>query len=137
MATNGERVERRDEVIALLEGTFVDISAADLLARLDAAGIPAGKVRSIDEVYGWDQTLSQRLLVDVEHATLGRLQLPGPPLRFFDAGADGETETTRADHAAPPVLGADTDAVRTWLSGNATDGVPQPQGDHVEEGHPT
>ena len=57
-----------------------------LLARLAAAGVPAGKVRSVDEVYGWDQALSQGLLVDVEHATLGRVQLPGPPLRFFAPG---------------------------------------------------
>ena len=45
----------------------------------------------------------------------GRLQLPGPPLRFFANGPDGETETTRRDHAAPPVLGADGDAIRAWL----------------------
>jgi formyl-CoA transferase len=112
MATNGERVEHRGEVIALLERAFADIPAEELLARLAAAGIPAGKVRTIDEVYEWDQTRSQGLLIDVEHATLGPLQLPGPPLRFFTPGADGETETTRRDHAAPPVLGADSDAIR-------------------------
>ncbi len=115
MATNGERVDHRAEVIALLEGAFADISPEDLLGRLAAAGIPAGKVRTIDEVYGWDQTLSQGLLVDVEHATLGRLQLPGPPLRFFAPGPEGETETTRREHTAPPVLGADGDAIRAWL----------------------
>src|SRR3954470_11208814 len=75
MATNGERVENRERVIALLEGAFADVSAEDLLARLAAAGIPAGKVRTLDEVYGWEQTLSQGLLIDVDHATLGRLQL--------------------------------------------------------------
>jgi crotonobetainyl-CoA:carnitine CoA-transferase CaiB-like acyl-CoA transferase len=115
MATNGERVASRQQVVELLEGAFAEISPEDLLARLAAAGIPAGKVRTIDEVYGWDQTLSQGLLVDVEHATLGRLQLPGPPLRFFAPGADGETETTRREHTAPPVLGADGDAIRAWL----------------------
>ncbi|MGY1718098.1 MULTISPECIES: CaiB/BaiF CoA transferase family protein [unclassified Blastococcus] len=117
LATNGERVQRRDQVIALLEEAFAAISPEDLLARLAAAGIPAGKVRTIDEVYGWDQTLSQGLVVDVEHATLGDLRLPGPPLRFFSAGPDGETETTRRDHTAPPVLGADGDAIRAWLNG--------------------
>jgi crotonobetainyl-CoA:carnitine CoA-transferase CaiB-like acyl-CoA transferase len=135
MATNGERVGHRDRVIAMLEDAFADISAEDLLARLAAAGIPAGKVRTLDEVYTWDQTLSQGLLVDVEHATLGRLSLPGPPLRFFAPGPDGETETTRHDHAAPPVLGADGDAIRAWLSGSA--GVAQPAGDDVEDGHAT
>jgi len=135
MATNGERVDNRHQVIAMLEEAFARISPEDLLARLAAAGIPAGKVRTIDEVYGWDQTLSQGLLVDVEHATLGRVSLPGPPLRFFDPGRDGETETTRREHSAPPVLGADGDAIRAWLS--ASSGVPQPTGDDVEDGHAT
>src|SRR4051794_1859302 len=121
MATNGERVEHRAEVIDLLERAFADIPAADLLARLAAAGIPAGKVRTIDVVYDWDQTRSQGLLVDVEHPTLGRLQLPGPPLRFFAAGPDGETETTRRDHAAPPVLGADSAAIRAEVAGDRPD----------------
>ncbi|MGY1795009.1 CaiB/BaiF CoA transferase family protein [Geodermatophilus sp. SYSU D00525] len=116
LATNGERVGNRQQVVELLERTFADIDAETLLARLAAAGVPAGKVRTIDEVYGWEQTLSQGLLVDVEHATLGRLSLPGPPLRFFAAGPDGETETTRRDHAAPPVLGGSDETVRAWLS---------------------
>jgi crotonobetainyl-CoA:carnitine CoA-transferase CaiB-like acyl-CoA transferase len=134
MATNGERVGNRPQVIDLLERTFADIAPEELLARLAAAGIPAGKVRTIDEVYGWDQTLSQGLLVDVDHSTLGRLQLPGPPLRFFAASPDGERETTRREHTAPPVLGASNDAVRAWL---ASDGVPQPAEDDVEDGHAT
>jgi crotonobetainyl-CoA:carnitine CoA-transferase CaiB-like acyl-CoA transferase len=119
LATNGERVERRQDVIELLERAFADISPEDLLARLAAAGIPAGKVRTIDEVYTWDQTLSQGLLVGVEHETLGQLALPGPPLRFFAPSADGETETTRREHRAPPTLGADGDAIRAWLSGTS------------------
>ena len=116
LATNGERVDHRDQVIELLERAFADLTPEELLARLAGAGVPAGKVRTLDEVYGWDQTLSQGLLVDVEHPTLGRLQLPGPPLRFFAPGPDGETETTRRDHAAPPVLGSSNEAIRAWLS---------------------
>ncbi|MDP9427741.1 MAG: CoA transferase, partial [Actinomycetota bacterium] len=116
MSTNGERVARRDEVIALLERAFADITPEDLLARLASAGIPAGKVRTLDEVYTWDQTASQGLLIDVDHATLGPLTLPGPPLRFFAPGPDGETETTRREHAAPPVLGSSNEAIRAWLA---------------------
>jgi crotonobetainyl-CoA:carnitine CoA-transferase CaiB-like acyl-CoA transferase len=134
LATNGERVARRDEVIELLERTFADIPAEGLLARLSAAGVPAGKVRTLDEVYSWDQVESQGLKISVEHATAGVLTLPGPPLRFFAPGPDGETETTRREHTPPPVLGADGDAIRAWLAG---DGVPQPDGDDVEDGHAT
>jgi len=77
---------------------------------------------------------SQGLKISVEHATAGELTLPGPPLRFFSPGADGEVETTRREHTAPPVLGADGDAIRAWLSG----GVPQDDADaDVEDGHAT
>jgi hypothetical protein len=93
-------------------------------------------VRPVDEVYGWDQTLSQNLLIDVDHASLGRVQLPGPPLRFFSATPDGESETTRRDHTAPPTLDGDGTAIRAWVNGHS-DGVPQAAGDDVEDGHAT
>jgi crotonobetainyl-CoA:carnitine CoA-transferase CaiB-like acyl-CoA transferase len=113
LATNAERVAHRDRVIEVVEAAFSQWDAEPLLARLAEAGIPAGKVRSLDEVYAWDQTLSQGLLMEVEHPTLGRLRVPGPPLRFFDgAGA----EVTRRDHAAPPTLDEDGPAIRAWLA---------------------
>lgn len=111
-ATNPERVARRDEVIELVEGVFAGWEAEALLARLTEVGIPAGKVRSMDEVYAWDQTHSQGLVVDVDHATLGSVTLPGPPLRFFDPEG---TEVTRTGHQAPPTLDQHGDSVRRWL----------------------
>ncbi|PVG84855.1 CoA transferase [Nocardioides gansuensis] len=112
LATNPERAARREQVIEVVEGVFATWKAEALLERLAEAGIPAGKVRSIDEVYAWEQTASQGLLVDVEHATLGKVTLPGPPLRFF--GADGAEQTGR-EHAAPPTLDQHGGALRAWL----------------------
>jgi crotonobetainyl-CoA:carnitine CoA-transferase CaiB-like acyl-CoA transferase len=63
-------------------------------------------------VYTWDQTASQGLLIDVDHATLGPLRLPGPPLRFFD----GSQETTRGDHRPPPTLDEHGASIRAWLN---------------------
>ena len=57
----------RDAVIATVEAAFAAYDAAELLPRLAELGIPAGKVRTLDEVYAWDQTRSQGLLVDVDH----------------------------------------------------------------------
>jgi crotonobetainyl-CoA:carnitine CoA-transferase CaiB-like acyl-CoA transferase len=116
LATNAERVGAHDRVVAVVEGAFAQWQAEPLLARLEALGIPAGTVRSIDEVYAWEQTRSQGLLIDVKHETLGPLTLPGPPLRFF--AAEGG-EVTRTEHAAPPILDADGAAVRTWLQETA------------------
>ncbi len=112
LATNPERVANRNRVIEVVEEAFSSWSAFDLLAHLAEVGIPAGKVRSLDEVYEWDQVASQGLKISVEHDTLGPLTLPGPPLRFFDrTGA----EVTRTEHRPPPTLDADGAAVRAWL----------------------
>jgi len=112
LATNSERVANRARVIEVVEQVFAEWEAEPLLARLAEVGIPAGKVRTIDEVFDWDQTASQGLLVNVDHSVLGPLTLPGPPLRFFDA--DG-TEVTRRDHLAPPTLDEHGASVRAWL----------------------
>ncbi|MFB9467733.1 CaiB/BaiF CoA transferase family protein [Streptomyces cinereospinus] len=115
-ATNADRLAHRDSLTALLESVFADHAADELLRRLADAGIPAGRVRALDEVYEWEQTRSQRLLVDVEHEGLGRISLPGSALRTFSVDPAGaETETTRVGHRPPPVFDADADAIREWL----------------------
>lgn len=118
LATNAQRVAHRERVIEVVERAFADVDAEPLLARLAEAGVPAGKVRSLDEVYAWDQVASQGLLIDVDHPHLGAVTLPGPPLRFFEA--DG-TEVTGRDHAAPPGLDEHGVALRAWLGTGGAD----------------
>lgn len=113
-ATNGRRVADRDALIAHIEGAFAGGTREELLERLRAAGIPAGTVRTVDEVFEWEQALSQRLAVDVHHEVLGDLRLQGGPLRLFDF--DG-AEKGRTVHDAPPMLGEHTAAIREWVSG--------------------
>jgi crotonobetainyl-CoA:carnitine CoA-transferase CaiB-like acyl-CoA transferase len=113
LETNAVRVADRARVIEVVEQAFAEWPAERLLARLDEVGVPAGKVRRLDEVYEWEQTASQGLLIDVDHPTLGAVRLPGPPLRFFSA--DG-TEKTRRDHAAPPTLDQHGEQIRGSVS---------------------
>lgn len=115
LASNSDRVDHRERTIALVESVFADIEGVPLLERLAAAGIPAGQVRTLDQVYLWEQTVSQHLLVDVDHPTLGTVTLPGSPLRFFAPGEGGEVETTRLTHRAPPLLDGDAARVLDWL----------------------
>ena len=118
-ATNRERVAHHPDLVAAMERALAADGAAAALARLAELGIPAGKVRTLDEVYGWEQTLSQGLLVDVDHPTAGPVQLPGPTLRFDDNAYAGG----RDHHLPPPRLGEHDAAVRAWLDAlDAADG---------------
>ena len=110
-ATNSERVGNREVVVAAVGQAFADQTLADLLPRLEASGIPAGEVRTLDRVYEWEQTRSQGLVIDVDHPVLGRIELPGPPIRFDDNAFAGG----RSQHLPPPALGEHNAAIRSWL----------------------
>ncbi len=110
--SNAGRVEHRDDLVNAINAALASRDLDDTIEAMTAAGVPAGRVRSIDEVYSWDQTLSQGLVVPVNHTAIGPINIPGPPLRWFD----GETEVTPTAHTAPPTLGEHTDAVLRWLA---------------------
>ena len=106
-ARNADRVADRDAVIAAVDAAFGRYSREQLMAVLTELGTPAGQVRSLDEVYKWEQTTSQGLLVEVEHPTLGALSLPGPPIRYDSGGL--------SRHRPPPTLGQHTEEILAWL----------------------
>jgi len=106
-ATIQDRSARRPELTADIEKALLGDTREAWLARFAEAGIPSGAIRSIDEVYEWDQTRSQGLVIEVGHPQLGPIELPGPAVRF-----DGAEPYP---HTAPPTLGQHTDAILDWL----------------------
>lgn len=109
---NRDRVAARDALTTVIEDDFAVRSRSEILAALAESGVPAGSIRTIDEVYEWEQTRSQGLLIQVEHAVAGSVQLPGPSLRMETAEG---ASLLRATHAAPPVLGQHTEQILGWL----------------------
>jgi crotonobetainyl-CoA:carnitine CoA-transferase CaiB-like acyl-CoA transferase len=114
--TNRERVAHRDDLVAVIEEIFAAEPAEHWLPLLLAAGIPAGKVRSMDDVYDWEQVRSQGLVIDVDHPSYGALSLPGSPLRFDDNAFSGGRET----HLPPPLLDEHGEQIRNWLDSDGT-----------------
>jgi crotonobetainyl-CoA:carnitine CoA-transferase CaiB-like acyl-CoA transferase len=106
-ATNSARMEHSDALDPLIGARLASDTAAVWLERFREHGIPAGEVRSLDQVYASPQVRSQGLIVETEHPTLGSIRTPGPPLRFDRSDA--------RDHTAPPTLGEHSDAIRAWL----------------------
>jgi crotonobetainyl-CoA:carnitine CoA-transferase CaiB-like acyl-CoA transferase len=102
-ATNRDRVEHWDELEAEINDVLVHDSVATWMARFDAAGVPAGRIRTMDQVYGWEQLEYLGLIDRVEHPTAGTLELPGAPVDWSVSG--------RRPAAPPPLLGQHNDEV--------------------------
>ena len=69
-------MQNEKKVNEMVEDVFGKCPTEELLVELDRIGVPAGRIRSIREVYDWEQTRSQALLIDVNHSTLGSITLP-------------------------------------------------------------
>ena len=106
-ATNRGRLENTDALDGLIDDQLGAADAETWLERFREHGIPAGKVKSLDQVYASLQVRSQGLIVKTEHPTLGAIRTPGSPLRF--------DRSPSPEHRAPPQLGEHSDAIRRWL----------------------
>lgn len=102
-ATNRDRVEAGDELVAEIEAALAAHGVDHWMGALDEAGVPAGRIRSMDEVYGWSQLEHLGLVDRVDHPDLGEIALPGAPVRWSASG--------RAAPQPPPRLGEHTDEV--------------------------
>jgi formyl-CoA transferase len=94
---NPTRVRNVDELGLLIEERLQARTVDEWIATFDELDVPVGRVRSIDEVYEWEQVRAMELIVEVEHPTLGKIRLPGAPLTF--------SRTVPECRAAPPTLG--------------------------------
>jgi crotonobetainyl-CoA:carnitine CoA-transferase CaiB-like acyl-CoA transferase len=101
--TEARRVEHRDVLVPLLNEILGTRSADEWLKRLEAAGVPAGRIKSVAEVCESDHLKARGMIVSLPHPTAGRITVMGVPIRLHG--------TPGAADAAPPVLGQHTDAV--------------------------
>jgi crotonobetainyl-CoA:carnitine CoA-transferase CaiB-like acyl-CoA transferase len=102
IATNIVRVGRAETLQKEIDDLLADRTADEVLAALDAAGVPAGRIRTVPEVYDW-QHVRDSMVLTLPHPTLGDLDVPASPLNLSDY-----REPRRE---APPALGADQDEV--------------------------
>ena len=99
------------QLTATVEEKFRQKPTEAWLAYLDRCGVPSGPVLFAEELWDDEQVLANDLLINVEHATLGDLEMVGPPVQM--------SETPSQVQSAPPVLGADTDAILATLGYDA------------------
>jgi formyl-CoA transferase/CoA:oxalate CoA-transferase len=102
-ATNAERIRNREALEPLLEDVFLARPAAEWIARLQAAGIPASLVRNFEEVAEHPQWAVRRMFPEMDHPTAGRHRVTGTPVKL--------SETPGAPGAPAPLLGQHTHRV--------------------------
>jgi crotonobetainyl-CoA:carnitine CoA-transferase CaiB-like acyl-CoA transferase len=80
--TNADRVRNNDLIVGVLQDEVRKRSTADWMTVLEAEGIPAGPVLHHDEVFADPQVLARGMVVEVEHAAVGRQKTLGVPLKM-------------------------------------------------------
>jgi formyl-CoA transferase len=103
-ATNAARVHNRPALADALGALLADADADTWVARISAAGVPAGKVGTIADGLALASELGLDPLVDVGS---GRPAQVRHPITYSD--------TPITEYTAPPRLGQHSDAVRRWL----------------------
>jgi crotonobetainyl-CoA:carnitine CoA-transferase CaiB-like acyl-CoA transferase len=108
-ATVASRVEHRATLVPRLNEILSTRPAEDWLKRLETAGVPAGRIRTVPEVCESEHLKARGMVVSLPHPKAKTVKMMGVPMRLH--GTPG-----RAVSAAP-VLGADTERVLTRVLG--------------------
>lgn len=93
-----ERLAHRRELAAILQAIFETGTTAHFVDRLNAAGVPAGPVLALDEVFRQPQVAARAMVASLPRPEGGSDHVLGPPVKLSDT-------PWRARHAAP-ALGA-------------------------------
>ncbi len=102
--------KRSDNRIALnaeINQSSVAYKSADLVAKLNAAGVPCGPIYSMDEVFADPQVQHLQCAASVEHPKLGNIKLVSQPVTL--------SRTPATITSATPELGQDSAAILSEL----------------------
>jgi crotonobetainyl-CoA:carnitine CoA-transferase CaiB-like acyl-CoA transferase len=102
-ASNALRVEHRGLLLPRLESIFRSRTVAAWLERLRAAEVPAAPVNNLDGAFAEPPVAEREMIVEYEHPEVGRVRLPGNPIKMTGVGP------TRSEPA--PRLGEHTETV--------------------------
>jgi formyl-CoA transferase len=110
-STNAQRIANTVELFELMGPVLAKKSVGEWLKEFNLAGVPAGQVKTLDQVYTSDQVRQQNLVWSAQHRTLGPIELPGSPLRY------GRSHVGL--RLAPPTLGQHNQEIREQFGDDA------------------
>ncbi len=101
--SNDLRVANRAAINTAIEARLSADTTEHWIARLNAAGVPCGRVMGLAEAFADPQAVDQEMILEQEHPGHGMVRMLGFPIKFAEAPC-------RLRRPAPEV-GGDTDAV--------------------------
>jgi formyl-CoA transferase/CoA:oxalate CoA-transferase len=101
--TNRLRVTNYAALKPILDARLRTRSRAEWIEKLNAAAVPCGSVRDLQEVFADPQVAARAMIAELTHPTAGLLNVLGTPLKLSDTPGGVRTP--------PPTLGQHTDAV--------------------------
>jgi crotonobetainyl-CoA:carnitine CoA-transferase CaiB-like acyl-CoA transferase len=104
---NGERMKNLAALTPLIAERLKSRPSADWIREFEAAGVPVGPVNKIGDMLADPQVAAREMVVEVDHASAGRVKALGNPIKF--SGTPGSV--TRA----APLLGQHTREVLATL----------------------
>lgn len=109
-ATNKARVTNRSELIAILNSLTLKRPRSALVAALETAGVPAGPINTIDDVFNDPQVKARGMLLELDSSNSDKAGLRGvrAPIQFSRSALNVGTRS--------PTLGADTEQLTEKLS---------------------
>lgn len=119
------RMRRRDELHALIERWTGERDAYEVMEALQRAGVPCGVVQNGADLVSDPHLKERGFLVEVENPRLGRVVLPGFPLRFANSTIRHNWEF--------PELGRDNEKVLRELLGYSEERIGRLVNDGVLE----
>ncbi len=103
--TNAGRVVHRDTLIARMLPLTVKFTRADLLKSLEAAGVPAGPINTLADVFADPQVIARKMRIDPPSAAAKGGQIPGVRTPIAIDGQD------MASGRPSPMLGEHTQEI--------------------------
>jgi len=97
------RVGNRDALTGEIEAALAAGDVTEWVTRLNAAGVPAGPVLDLDQVFHDPQVLAREMLLEMSHPELGRFKTTGLPVKL--------RRSPGAVRRPPPLHGQHTDEV--------------------------
>ncbi len=102
-ATNKDRVENRQALLDILTEVFATKPRDFWVEQIQAAGLPAGPVRTLSEAMESPEVIEAGLLQTLNHPTAGDIRLMRSPMKLAN--------TEQKPDRPPPLLGQHTDEV--------------------------